>query len=62
MKKLTLDLREIDYPEIPETWADAPQRVELENAILDYIGKVVVVKITEKREVSHGSQGRKNLY
>jgi len=48
MKKLELDLRWVDK-EGEETWADCPARAEIENALLDLVGKVVVVRITEKR-------------
>jgi len=51
MKKLELDLREVDK-EGEDTWADCPAKAELENAILDFAGKVVAVQITEKRSAS----------
>jgi len=49
MRKLELDFRGVDK-EGEETWADCPARVDIENALLDFAGKVVVVRITEKKK------------
>lgn len=49
MKKLELDLRDVKDDDVVSVWNDHPARAWLENAILDFAGKVVVVRITEKR-------------
>ena len=49
MKSLILDLRTITQ-EVGDEWVDSPARLELENAVLDYAGKVIEVKITIKKD------------
>ena len=46
MKEVILDLRNIE-PEAGDTWADLPDRNTLENALLEYAGTVIRVKIFE---------------
>jgi len=45
MKEIILDLRDVEYI-AGETWADSVARSELENAVLDFAGRVIRLKIT----------------
>ncbi len=49
MRKLLLDLRGVGC-ECDNAEADCPARVEVENALLDYAGYIVNVKITKLRQ------------
>ena len=48
MKKIILDLRDIPTT-AGEDWADSSERSQIENAILDHAGLIVVVRITKYR-------------
>ena len=45
MKELILDLQKVDRNG-GDTWADCPARHQLEEATLDYAGKIIRVHIT----------------
>jgi len=48
MRELILDLQDVPK-EGEDQWSDSPARAEIENAILDYAGKIIRVKITVTR-------------
>lgn len=58
MKEIIVDLRDVEYT-AGESWSDSNARAEIENAVLDFAGKVIRVKITWiKRYGYRDKQGR----
>lgn len=52
MKEIILDLRNIEV-DAGDSWADSPDRVILENILMDYIGQIIRVRITKCKEATN---------
>lgn len=61
MKELELDLRDIDQAVEQVSWADHPARAWLEDALLDFAGDVVIVRITRKKTQPWGNKTYKGI-
>ena len=63
-KEVILDLREIDPDDFTDVWPDSLAHSTIENAVLDFAGKVVRVKITvvKGKEASARQKGERWYY
>jgi hypothetical protein len=63
MKEIIVDLRKVDL-EIPGTFADLPERAEIDSALMDLVGEVATVRIVRylphKRPTREVKEGMKH--